>query len=335
MVVMNIFVVSYDIPCFVKLQKESSYELTKSGNIYIITFCAPLFTRKIENNILSSHYIKERILFLSAYDLLLEPVLNFLTWSSKKEDNLISNKKKVYLCLFRLMIIVPIYFCIYIVSIVLVSFFGTTDIHNKGTTVVFYLSIILLLPLLLLLFLNILREENISDKILKFCLTFLITKDSIGIDFLPFKFIFHMVGGLVYILLSSFLSYYVILYLNINLYKYINQEGFEISLFVFLLIIHSSIYAFVLCYGTPEETIKQKFKKVRRKFFLWLFSMVITIGYVVISIFKDYSILHPFYFIFIILIAMERTIANYKALTELLSAQGFYEECLKGFKEEN
>ncbi|MFF2501080.1 hypothetical protein [Peribacillus sp. NPDC058075] len=272
---------------------------------------------------------------MSPYDLLLEPVLNLLTWSSKKEEYLITNKKKIYLCLFRLMIIVPIYLFIYIVSYVLVSLFGTTDLHNKGPIVKFYLSIILLLPLLLLLLLNILREENISDKIMKFFLTFLITKDSVGIDFLPLKVAFHMVGGAVYISLASWLSYYVILYSNINLYKYISQEGYVNSLFVFLVILHSSIYVFVLFYGSPEETEKQKFKKLRRKFLLWLISMIITIGFVVISIFKGYSTLHPFYFIFIILIAMERTIANYKALTEHLSSQGFYEECLKGFKGEN
>ncbi|WP_282035155.1 hypothetical protein [Metabacillus indicus] len=272
---------------------------------------------------------------MSAYDLILEPILNFFTWSSKKEENLITTKKKIYLCLFRLMFIFPIYLCIYIFSIVLLSLFGTTDLHNKKIMVQFYLSIILLLPLLLLLLLNIRREENISDKILKCILTLLITKDSIGINFLPIKFALHIAGGIVYISLSSLLSYYVILYSNINLFKYISEEGRVNSLFVFLVILNSSVYFFVLIYGSPEETEKQKFKKLRRKFILWLFSMVITIGYVVISIFKDYSTLHPFYFIFIILIAMERTIANYKALTELLSSQGFYEECLKGFKGEN
>ncbi|CRK80395.1 hypothetical protein [Neobacillus massiliamazoniensis] len=267
---------------------------------------------------------------MSIYNLLFEQILNFFTWSSKKEDYLIANNKKIYLCLFRLMIIGPVY----MVSIfALVSLFGKTDFHNKETMVVFYLSIILLLPLLLLLLLNIRREENISDKILKFVLTFLITKDSIGVDFLPIKAVLHAVGGLAYILLSTVLSLYVIHFsLNRNLLEYISQEGHEKSLLVSLVILHSSIYFFILIYGSPEETKKQKFKKVRRKFILWLFSMVITIGYVVISIFKGYSTLHPVYFIFIILIAMERTIANYKALTELLSSLGFYEECLKGFK---
>ncbi|MEH6991057.1 hypothetical protein V7021_24880, partial [Cytobacillus firmus] len=121
---------------------------------------------------------------------------------------------------------------------------------------------------------------------------------------------------------------------NKNLFLYISQEERVNSLLLSLVILHSSIYFFILIYGSPEENETQKFEKLRRKFILWLISMIITIGYIAISIFKGYTTLHPFYFIFILLVAMERTITNYKALTKFLDEQGFYEECLRGFKGE-
>ncbi|AAY60326.1 hypothetical protein I6G76_00205 (plasmid) [Bacillus cereus] len=194
------------------------------------------------------------------------------------------------------------------------------------------ITLLLLVPVTLLFFMNVTNTSIIMiDSIKK---TFITLKylnpfySTLKKPFLfIFKFIFELVLGFIYIIVSSLLTMGTIFdSLGMDFYNSVTSKDGGISLEFSIFVLHTSIYLFIRVYGHPFRTTNQKMKKLKMKCYLWFCSLIVSIVYIFASIFNHMNGSQAIYFIFALMIALERTVTHYKNFIVFLQNENLYEE---------
>lgn len=188
------------------------------------------------------------------------------------------------------------------------------------------ITIMLLVPITLLFYMNITNTSIIiTDLVRKFLLTIKYLNPFYSIINKPWLFIFELLIGFLYVFLLSLFSIWIVLHsLEIDFSEFSSEDNrsFQFS----IIILHTAIYLFIRVHGQYCKTIKQKIKKLKMKFYLWFCSMIASIVYIFESLFNYMNGIQAIYFIFVLMIALERTVTHYKKFIDFLECENLYEK---------
>jgi len=250
-----------------------------------------------------------------------------------KEDSLQYFIRKKYcrdLILIRfLMFVIFVPISIFIFALII---YGTSSFFAGINMRAGDITILLLVPVTLLFFMNITNTSIVMiDSIKKTFKTLKYLNPFYSILNKPFlfifKLIFELVFGSLFIIISSLLTMGTIFdSFGMDFYNLVNSKDGGISLVFSTFVLHTSIYLFIRVYGHPFRTTNQKMKKLKMKFYLWLCSLIVSIVYIFASIFNHMNGSQAIYFIFALMIALERTITHYKNFMVFLQNENLYEE---------
>ncbi|AMR03341.1 MULTISPECIES: hypothetical protein [Bacillus] len=188
------------------------------------------------------------------------------------------------------------------------------------------ITIMLLVPITLLFYMNITNTSIIiTDLVRKFLLTIKYLNPFYSIINKPWLFIFELLIGFLYVFLLSLFSIWIVLHsLEIDFSEFSSEDNrsFQFS----IIILHTAIYLFIRVHGQYCKTTKQKIKKLKMKFYLWFCSMIASIVYIFESLFNYMNGIQAIYFIFVLMIALERTVTHYKKFIDFLECENLYEK---------
>lgn len=207
-----------------------------------------------------------------------------------------------------------------------ISFFCTIKM------IVWDITMILFMPITLLFFMNITNTSiTIIDLIKKFFLALKYINPFYSILNRPLqficKFIFELIFGFFFIIISSSISMGTVFdSLDVNFFNSIVNKNKSTSFIFSILVLHTAIYLFIRVYGHSFRTTDQKIKKLKMKFYLWFCSLIVSIVYIIVSVFHHINGIQSFYFIFVLMVALERTVVHYTNFIDFLKAEKLYSD---------
>ena len=251
------------------------------------------------------------------------------TVKSYKEEKLhFFIRQKFFWDLIIIRILIFLMFVPILTFIFALLIYGAVSFLSGIKIIVWGITIILLLPITLLFIMNITNTSFIiTDLVKKFLLTIKYLNPFYSILNKPWLYIFELLFGVLYIIVLSQFSIWVVLHsLEIDFSEFSSEENrsFQFS----IIIMHTAIYLFIRVHGQPCKTTNQKIKKLKMKFYLWFCSMIASIVYIFESLFNHMNGIQAVYFIFVLMVALERTVTHYKKLIDFLESESLYEKQL-------
>lgn len=134
------------------------------------------------------------------------------------------------------------------------------------------------------------------------------------------RFIFEFIGFISYIIGNIFITLYAarVFIDEVTLVKYV--EPGNTPLLLIIVLVHIVIYLTIRVFILPEEEIMQKLVKYGREFWIWLGALMFTFGYIIIKLFSTFNFVEFIYLMFVLLIALVRTLDIYKKLRRVVDA---------------
>ncbi|QWU45264.1 hypothetical protein [Bacillus sp. NP247] len=209
-----------------------------------------------------------------------------------------------------------------------VIIYGAVFFLSGIKIVVWGIAIMLFVPITLLFYMNITNTSIIiTDVVKKFLLTIKYLNPFYSILNKPWLFIFELLFVFLYVIVLSLFSVWIVLHsLEIDFSEFSAEDSrsFQFS----IIILHTATYLFIRVHGQPCKTTNQKIKKLKMKFYLWFCSMIASIVYIFESLFNHMNGVQAIYFIFVLMIALERTVTHYKEFMDFLESESLYEKHL-------
>ncbi|WP_259415805.1 hypothetical protein [Bacillus toyonensis] len=259
--------------------------------------------------------------FLLSEKEIVETVKNY-----KEEKIHFSKRKKtlgdlILIRTFIFLMFVPILTFIFSVII-----YGAVFFLSGIKIIVWGIAIMLFVPITLLFYMNITNTAIIfTDLVKKFLLTIKYLNPFYSILNKPWLFIFELLFGFLYVIVLTLFSICTVLHsleIDFSAFSPEDSRSFQFS----IIILHTAIYLFIRVHGQPCKTTKQKIKKLKMKFYLWFCSMIASIVYIFESLFNYMNGIQAIYFIFVLMIALERTVTHYKKFIDFLESESLYEK---------
>lgn len=125
---------------------------------------------------------------------------------------------------------------------------------------------------------------------------------------------------ILYVYTATTLTLYTLTnFINEDTLFYLLSEKYPYPPILFTIItIHISIYITLRVLFLPEENEQQKAIKAKRKYWLWLLAMIVTVAYMVNKLLTTDAWYDYIYFIFVLLLTFDRVINSYKELKGLV-----------------
>lgn len=248
-------------------------------------------------------------------------IINVIDSIRKKEKESLSRTGIKGLLLGRFYSLVSICLMVYlsliILTVLVVQVLMTLKLQPDGTIEYWWsLPLIFALPTLIPLIANFTDRDFIYSEVFYNILT-TIKYSNHGITFT--RLFFESIIFILYIGISSFLTILAIAY-------FVNEQAIMVfvksdlsRLIKAILPLHVVIYLTMRVLILPERNPKEKFKKIKRKFYLWVIALFVAAAYMIYKIFNSgvFS-LDYLYLVFAVFIATDRVIGTYKELHRTL-----------------
>ncbi|ENQ3077981.1 hypothetical protein ACEOWG_001154 [Bacillus cereus] len=258
---------------------------------------------------------------------ILQILIPFCNYCSKKEQ---AAAAWYNILLIRLLLLLPLG----ITPLFLTVFSISIASYHKIEISFWLLMALFSMPILLLYLVNINnRSIDMSNQIKNFFITIAFLIPS------ALRAYFEIIFAVLYISLAIWLTLNLFPMLGDAFFlKFISDKPTAYAFFMALLSFHLAIYIFIRVYGYPEEQDiivieednnyfpRNKFQKLRMKVILWAIYMLATIVFAFYSSIKGADMFTAFYFLFTLMIAMERIVTHYKNFADFLEEQDIYNQ---------